>query len=107
MEAPMKYLIPLLLFIPCAAIAEPQGRCDTAQKVHEYLNSDYGEIPFIEMKDNQDRQFIMYANPKTGSWTVLQLTDDKLCGISAGKEMIPATKRYETTEPNKKKDIPG
>jgi hypothetical protein len=99
----MRYLIPLLL-LSTAAVAQQQS-CGTSQKVHDFLSNDYGEKPFIEMKDERDRQFIMYVNPDTGSWTVVLLTDQgTLCGVSSGKGMIPATKRFETTPPKKKED---
>jgi hypothetical protein len=102
----MKYLIPLLL-LSTAAVAQ-QSRCGSGQEIHDMLSNDYHEKPFVEMKDNQDRQFIMYVNPDSGTWTVVQLTESGLlCGISAGKGFTPAiTKRYETTDP-KKKEIPG
>ena len=106
MEGNMKYLLPLLLFIPGVAQAQ-QTACDTAQKVHDFLVNDYGEKPFAEMKDEKDRQFLMYVNPDTGTWTVTQIADGGLmCGISSGKNFIPATKRFETTIP-KKPEIPG
>jgi len=106
MEGTMKYLLPLLLFIPGAVQAQ-QAACGASQKVHDFLVNDYGEKPFIEMKDEKDRQFLMYVNPDTGTWTVTQLTEGGvMCGISSGKGFTPATKRFETTLP-KKPEIPG
>jgi hypothetical protein len=99
----MRYLIPLLL-ISTSAVAQQQP-CGTAQTVHDFISNNYSEKPFIEMKDENDRQFIMYVNPDNGSWTVVQLTEQgTMCGISSGKGMIPATKRFETTPPKKKED---
>ena len=103
----MKYLIPLLL-VPSIAYADPHAKCETSQKVHDFLVNTYGEIPFIDMKDQQGRQFIMYSSPKTSTWTVVIVTEQGLmCGVSSGTDMTPAAKRYETTNPEKKPDIPG
>jgi hypothetical protein len=99
----MKYLIPLLL-ISTSAIAQQAGPCDETQKVYNFLINNYGEKPFVEMKDNKDRKMIMFVNPETGTWTVI-ITDDKIaCGVSAGKNFTPADpKRYQ----EKKKEDPS
>jgi hypothetical protein len=102
----MKYLIPLLL-LSTAAIADTPTKCGKSQDVHNFLSNQFGEKPFIEMKLNDNQQFIMYVNPNTGTWTVTQLTENGLmCGVSAGKDFTPATKRFEVTKP-KEKEIPS
>ena len=57
----MKYLIPCLLLSTSALAQQQSGPCDTKEKIHEVLTKQYGEKPFIEMKDNFGRQFVMYA----------------------------------------------
>lgn len=100
----MRYLIPLLL-LSTSALAQQQPNCGTAQSVHDFLENQYGEKPFIEMKDQNGRQFIMYVNPNGSSWTVVHLSEQGLmCGVSSGKDFAPATKRFETTAPKKKED---
>lgn len=103
----MKYLITTLLILSTSSVyADTQiGKCGSAQDVHNFLSKQFGEKPFIEMKDINDRQFIMYVNPNGSSWTVVQLTEQgQMCGISSGKDFTPATKRYEITEPKKKEN---
>ena len=99
----MKYLIPLLL-ISTSAIAQQSGPCDESQKVYELLTNQYGEKPFVEMKDSKGRKLIMFVNPQTGSWTVVATDDSIACGISAGKEFTPADSKRFT---EKKKEDPS
>jgi len=104
----MKYLLPLVLIATpvLAEDAQPQNmsRCADAQKIHNFLVNEYGEKPFAEMKNSQGGQIIMYVNPKTSSYTVIQ-TDMKVsCGVSAGTDFKPATeKHWKDPEPNDKK----
>ena len=92
----MKYLIPFLLISTSVLAQQQSGPCDTKEKTHELLTKQYGEIPFVEMKDNFGRQFVMYVNPNTGTWTVIATKDDVSCGVSAGKDLTPADpKRFE------------
>ena len=92
----MKYLIPFLLISTSVLAQQQSGPCDTKEKTHELLTKQYGEIPFVEMKYNFGRQFVMYVNPNTGTWTVIATKDDVSCGVSAGKDLTPADpKRFE------------
>ena len=92
----MRYLIPLLV-ISSSALAEEapnMSRCADAQKIHDFLVTEYGEKPFAEMKTVDGNQLIMYVNPKTSTYTVVA-TDYKIsCGISAGKDFKPATEKH-------------
>ena len=102
----MRYLIPLLL-LSTTAVAQQQGQgpCDTAQKVHDFLTQQYGEKPFVEFKDSQGRQLIMYVNPQSGSYTVIATNGAMSCGISVGGSFTPADpNRFKTEEPKKKED---
>jgi len=97
----MKYLIPLLLISTSSLAQQQSGPCDTKQKTHELLTKQYGEKPFIEMKDNFDNQFVMYVNPNTGTWTVVSTKDDVSCGVSAGKDLTPADpNRFKKEDPS-------
>lgn len=97
----MKYLISLLLISTSAFAQQQTSPCDTKEKTHELLTKQYGERPFIEMKDNFDRQFVMYVNPNTGTWTVIATKDDLSCAVSAGKDFTPADpKRFDEKKGN-------
>jgi len=97
----MKYLIPLLLLSTSSLAQQQSNPCDTNEKTNELLTKQYGEKPFIEMKDNSGRQFVMYVNPNTGTWTVIATNDDLSCGVSAGKDFTPADpKRFEEKKGN-------
>lgn len=96
----MKYLIPLLL-ISTSAIAQQTKPCEESQKIYNFLIDNYGEKPFVEMKETTGRKLVIFVNPQTGSWTVIT-TDDKIaCGISSGKEFTPADpNRYKKEDPS-------
>jgi len=104
----MKYLLPLMLITTPVLAEDPRpqdlSRCADAQKIHEFLVSEYGEKPFAEMKNSQGGFLIMYVNPKTSSYTVIQ-TDLKIsCGISAGTDFSPSIeKHWKDPEPKEKK----
>ena len=96
----MKYIIPLLL-VSTSALAQQTGPCDESQKVYELLTKQYGEKPFVEMRDTKGRKMVMFVNPQTGSWTVIATDDKTSCGISAGKEFLPADPNRFKEEPKK------
>ena len=102
----MRYIIPLLM-ITTAASAQQQGQppCDSAQKVHEFLTKEYGEKPFVEFKDTQGRQMIMYVNPSSGSYTVINTDGIHSCALIAGNSFTPADQnRFKSVDPKKKED---
>jgi len=104
----MKYLIPVLL-VSTAAIAEDAvPRCASGEKIFAYLNTEYGEIPFAEFLDPQDRHMVMTVSPKTSTWTVLlEDSSGKFCGIASGSKFEPADlKKFEKYK-EKKPETPG
>ena len=105
----MKYLLPLLL-ISTAALAEeeaaPSPRCAKAEKVYQFLDSEYGEIPFAEFKDQQGRDLVMYLSPKTSTWSVLQIYGNYYCVISSGTEFKPAEQKNYDKLKEKKPETP-
>ena len=72
----MKYLIPLLLLSTAAFAQEApltnSARCAKADKIYQFLNSEYGEIPFAEFKDQGGRDIVMFVSPTQSTWSVLQ-----------------------------------
>jgi hypothetical protein len=105
----MKYLLPLLL-LSTAALAEeesaPSPRCAKAEKIHQYLDSEYGEIPFATFKDQQGRDLVMYLSPKTSTWSVLQIYGSFYCGISSGTDFKPAEQKDYEKYKEKKSETP-
>jgi hypothetical protein len=104
----MKYLVPLLL-ISTAAVAQENGPlCAIGDKVFGYLNSQYGEIPFAEFLDPQNRHMIMLVSPKTSTWTVLlEQSDGKFCGVASGTKFEPADQKKFEKYQEKKPETPG
>lgn len=102
----MKYLLPLVL-IATPVFADNLPRCADAQEMHDVLVKDYGEKPFLEMKNSQGGQLVMYLNPETSTWTVIETDWKKSCGISAGTEFKPSTeKHFKDPVKDKKPEIP-
>ena len=98
----MRYLIPLLL-VSTSVIAEDLPRCADAQKMHDFLYTEYGEKIFIEMKNSQGGQLVLYVNPDTSTWTVIETDWKKSCGISAGTDFKPSIEKHLNDPPQKPK----
>lgn len=67
--------------------------CGTYTEMIKYLETEHGEIPFIDMltvKFNSNLQFL--ANPTSGTWTVIAVNkiDNKACLIDFGVGLKPA-----------------
>jgi hypothetical protein len=104
----MKYLLPFLLLTTSALAEEEVPRCASGEKIFTFLNSQYGEIPFAEFLDQQDRRMVMTVSPSTSTWTVL-LEDNsgKFCGIASGTKFEPADQKKFEKYKEKKSDTPG
>ena len=87
----MKYVIPLLLLSTITAAADQQPACGDITAAYTYLLKQYGEHPMIQMKDASNRTLVIFTNPTTRTWTVLQfLNDTKSCAIASGEDLTPA-----------------
>ena len=90
----------LIICTPVVAQQSNMQRCADAQKIHDFLVTEYGEKPFAEMKNSDGQQLIMYVNPKTSSYTVIVTDMKQSCGVSAGNDFKPATeKHFEDPKP--------
>ena len=101
----MRYLIPMLIICTPVVAQQPNmQRCADAQKIHDFLVTEYGEKPFAEMKNSDGQQLIMYVNPKTSSFTVIVTDMKQSCGVSAGTDFKPSTeKHFKDPDANDKK----
>jgi hypothetical protein len=89
----MKYVIPLFLLFTSSSYAETAA-CGDASKVYNILFKEYGERPFAEFVDRNNTNLIMFANPNTNTWTVIQITDNGLmCAIDSGEKFRPADEK--------------
>ena len=87
----MKYVIPLLLLATTSVQAQQPAACGDLKRAYNFLKKDYGEIPFIEMTDAQGGRLILFANPNTNTWTVIQTVgEDKMCALASGTNLRPA-----------------
>jgi hypothetical protein len=88
----MKYLIILLALVTIRAHSEPQQMglavfCDTPAAIFTPLARDFLEQPvWTGSSNSQNTRLILTANPKTGTWTMVELGTDFACVIAAGRE---------------------
>lgn len=60
--------------------------CDNTKKVIEALIQNYNEKLIWTAKDGQDEsRYSLFANEKTGSWTILQMTPEYACILGVGE----------------------
>lgn len=90
-----KFLIALAV-IPTALVAQPvtvekSVQCERAEVViKELLLGEYKEQP-VWIGNDQVSRYSVFANPKTGSWTLLQFNEKIACVLGSGgsSELIP------------------
>lgn len=84
-----KFLLGVLL-LPALAHAQPVTvekpvQCEKTETIiNGLLSSDYKEQPIWVGKDEKSR-YSVFANPKTGSWTLIQFNDKIACMLGAGE----------------------
>jgi hypothetical protein len=84
-----KFLLGVLL-LPAVAVAQPVTvekpvQCEKAETIIKGLiSSEYREQPVWVGQDDKSR-YSVFANPKTGSWTLIQFNDRIACVLGAGE----------------------
>lgn len=71
------------------AMAQPA--CGDAEQGHAALAKEFGEVPFFEGVDPQDREVRIFLNPKTGTWSLVIYPQEGIgCLIVSGQGGQPA-----------------
>lgn len=100
----MKNILSFLLFLPVSLYANEEivsfpVACYKDVKLVSRVISQYGEKAFVKGTSTrlteQDVPFknevVMFVNPETKSWTLVEITKDRdFCIIGAGDNLIPA-----------------
>lgn len=61
--------------------------CDETQKIIKALAEKFNEKPVWVAKDIKDNsKYSLFVNPKTGAWTMLQMTPEVSCILGVGEE---------------------
>lgn len=88
-----KFIIALLL-IPFACMAQikvpKEVFCDETKKiVNALLSSEYKESPQWLGQDETSK-YVLFANEKTGSWTIIQFNEQIACilGVGDGHKLV-------------------
>jgi len=73
-----------------------QGVCSDHKAMTARMAMTYGEIHIITLPKSAKHYIELWASPKTGSWTLLQVdTVGQACVISSGNDaIIPYTRGY-------------
>jgi hypothetical protein len=87
----MRYLLTLAAFcltFPAMAQQPPQAPpCDKRIKIIYPLANQYLEAPLAEMIDGDGNSIELWANPETGTWTILSTTPGgPTCMVKGGDE---------------------
>lgn len=85
----MKQFIVGLALVPLMIDAQPvvtnkQIICDKSKIVIETVTKQFGEVP-IWIGNGERLKSVIFANPKTHTWTMIQFLDDTACIIDAGE----------------------
>jgi len=86
----MKKVVALLLsmaLVLCYAqpiVMEKEINCGRTADVFAALHQSYEEKPIWLGVDEEGVNFVILANKKTGSWTIIQFTDKVACSLGAG-----------------------
>jgi hypothetical protein len=94
-----RFLLGVLL-LPAAALAQPVTvekpvLCEKTEVViNGLLDSDYKEQPIWIGVDEKSR-YSIFANEKTGSWTLIQFNEKIACilGVGEGSKTLPTGPR--------------
>jgi hypothetical protein len=90
----MKLLTMAFLLCLTSSIANAQAFevqkpiiCDETQKIIKALAEKFNEKPVWVAKDIKDNsKYSLFVNPKTGAWTMLQMTPEVSCILGVGEE---------------------
>jgi len=68
--------------------------CDETKKIIKALTEAYNEKPIWTAKDLlNDSRYSLFVNPKTGEWTLLQMTPEVSCILGVGTESKDVTEK--------------
>lgn len=107
----MKKILLSLLLVPSLALAQlaqmPSFKvCADREQLNSAL-TDFGEMPLLAMTNVntiedakiESYKAILFANPKTGTWTLAeQWNDNFFCVVAMGSDLIPFSSINNTRE---------
>ncbi len=69
--------------------------CDDTKTIIKSLTENYNEHPVWTAKDLlNDSRYSLFVNPKTGAWTLLQMTPSVTCILGIGDESTELEKGH-------------
>lgn len=94
-------LIAALIGLAMPAVAQ-QTPCGPIPIILKSLDEGYGETPEFAMTDRGKNSLLLTLNVQTGTWTILALRGQMLCGVISGENFSNAPPGIR-----KGKEIPG
>jgi hypothetical protein len=82
----MAFLLGLTSFVVHAQVVQVEKPvvCSNLKTIVETISQDYQEQPTWRGNDASSK-YIMFANSKTGTWTLIQYSDKAACVIGSGE----------------------
>ena len=82
----MAFLLGLTSFVVHAQVVQVEKPvvCSNLKTIVETISQDYQEQPTWRGNDSSSK-YIMFANSKTGTWTLIQYNDNIACVIGSGE----------------------
>lgn len=84
----MRYALLAVLLLTSPALAQQQAPppCGPTDKMERNLAAKFGETPFMAGLSSDRSPILMFANPKTGTWSVtLRLPNRISCIVQSGE----------------------
>jgi hypothetical protein len=90
----MKKLLCLFLLLPGMSLANPLP-CISGEELTELTNQ-YKELPFVRGISSEGTSVVVFANPSTGSFTIVERKGENVyCSLAVGVGFAPVPKHIQ------------
>jgi hypothetical protein len=90
----MKKILFLFLLMPSIVLSNPMV-CVNGVELTE-LTNEYKEVPFVRGITSAGESLVIFVNPTTGSFTILERKDvDTYCALAVGVGFEPVPKQIQ------------
>ena len=82
----MAFLLGLTSFVVYAQVVQVEKPvvCSNLKTIVETISQDFQEQPTWRGNDSRSK-YVMFSNSKTGTWTLIQYSDNVACVIGSGE----------------------
>lgn len=95
---PMKFqnkkIMFMILFVPSLVFANPSSCISSIELIG--LMDEYKELPYVRGVTSEGRSVVVFANPTTGSFTILERRgENTFCALAVGAGFEPVPKSIQ------------